>query len=558
MRTPRAVRRPRLPHLAVLAVALVAAVGGGAAWPSGPAAAHAELLSTTPADGSRADTSPSEVTLTFSETVSAGLGAVRVLDREGARVDDGDVEGRGGVVGVGLDGDLPDGSYVVAWRVVSADSHPIHGSFTFGVGEGAARIDADLVASLLGDDGDGPWKVVGAATRFLAYGGGLVAIGLAVFLALAHDGGPERDRLRTTLRIAAGVGAVGLVAELPVRAALATGLGPDSITEGGVLAQLLGDRVGIALAVALLTLLFVAVDAGREAVVALGGAIALGLALGLSGHTATSTPAWLGTASDAAHVAAAAVWLGGLVGCAVVAHARRREGTSAAAVVVRFSSLAAVALGGVAVAGGLLGWTEVRSLDALRTTAYGQLLMAKVAIVALVAALGAVNRFRLVPVLERDQARERLGPRALRVLRRTLVAEVALLVVVVALTAVLVDVTPARAAVAAPYVGSEPLGEEGRVDIDVDPTRAGPTTIHVYAYDTDGQLMRAPQGVVVRFSLPAAGVTGLERTPDATGIGHWTIEGDDLSIPGTWTVEVLIRLTVYEEATASFQVPIQP
>lgn len=539
-----------------LLVALALALAGLAslAWPAGPAGAHAELVATTPADGTRLDTAPTAVSVAFSEEISAGLGAIRVLDREGNRVDRGGVEDLGDTVTVALE-DLDEGAYIVAWRVISADSHPIHGSFTFTVGEGAERIDADLAASLLGDDGDGPWKVVGAVTRILGYGGALLAVGLAVFLAAAHDAGPERPTLRRALRVAAGVGALGILAELPVRAALATGLGPDSITESGVAGQLLGDRVGIGMAVALLTLLFVAVDGGGDALLAGGAVLALGTSLALSGHTATTSPQVVAIASDAVHVGAGAVWFGGVVGCLAVVVARRRAGTSAAAVVMRFSGVAAVALGAVAVGGLALGWTQVRSLDALRTTAYGQLLIAKVVIVGLVAVLGGINRTRLVPLLERDP--DGPAPAVTGLLRRTLAAEAVLLLVVVGVTGFLVDITPARSAVAAPFTASAKLGE-GRVDIDIDPTRAGRTTIHVYTYDADGQVLDLPEGVELVFALPAADISGLERVPDPTGTGHWTYVGDDISIGGTWRVEVVARISLYEEQSAAFTVPIQP
>lgn len=572
--------------LGALVVALVVLLS-----PS-PAGAHASLTTTSPADGGALDTAPTEVRLTFTEDVSATAGAVRVLDRDGERVDRGSVEVDGTTVVAPL-GDLDDGSYVVAWRVVSADSHPINGSFTFVVGAGDAPLDDDLVDSLIGGGDDGPWRVTGVAVRAVGYGGALLAVGLAVFLVHAHDGGAERLSLRRLLRRAAEVGAVGMVLEVPVRAALATGLGPSSITESGVLGQVLGDRVGIGLGVALLLLLFVGVDGGRDRILATAAPLVLGAAWAVAGHTATTSPAAVAFLSDALHVAAASVWFGGLVGCAAVATARHRSDASPAAVVVRFSSIAGLALAGVAVGGVALAWGEVRSVDALLSTAYGRLLMAKVAVVGLVAALGGYNRYRLVPLLEHDLATERagtavegdgddgpgdgateepdpepaageagagpvgrLGAAALATLRSTLAIEAGLLVAVIAATALLVDVTPARTAVAPPFEATEELAD-GEVQVYFETTRAGPITLHVYAFDADGSSLEPPEVPDIRFSLPAADVVGLERTPEVTGPGHWTLITDDLTIGGTWTVEIVVRLTVYDEATATFEVPIK-
>lgn len=548
-------RRSAVARLALVVVISTVWWGGAAA----PASAHAAVSSTLPADGARLERAPTEVIMSFSEDVSVALGAVRVLDREGERVDRGGIEVSGREVAVAVE-DLADGPYLVAWRAVSADSHPINGSFTFVVGDGGDRIDDELVDSLLGDDGDGPWRAVGAATRFLGYAGGLLAVGLAVFLTFAHDGGDERRSLVRTARIAALWGVVGVLLELPVRAALATGLGPDSITEPGVLGQLLGGSVGIGIAVTALTLVFLAVDGGGDRVLSLGAIAAFGLGVGVAGHTATTSPEVLAIGSDAAHAGAAAVWLGGLVGCAVVLARRRGTASSAAPVVLRFSGVAGLALGVVAIAGATLGWTQVRSLDALTSTPYGQLLIAKVSIVGLVAFLGWVNRSRLVPALDRatDEGTTSASaePAAARLVRRTVIAEGALLVVVVALTSVLVDVTPARSAVAAPFAGSAPLGE-GRVEMTVDPTRAGRTTIHIYVYDEAGQLSDVEEGIELEFALPASQVAGLERTPEPTGPGHWTLIGDDLSIAGTWTIDVVARVSLYEEQTATFDVQIK-
>lgn len=552
----------------LLALAALALAGLGVLGVGAPAGAHAQLVSSTPADGAQLDRTPTEVTLTFNEGVSVSVGQVRVLDADGDRVDRGGVEVAGQTIIVPLRGDLDDGTYVVAWRAVSADSHPIDGAFTFGVGDGAGELDDSVVDAIVGQGSDGVWRIAGTAARVLTYGGALLATGLALFLVAVDAGGDERPRLRRLLRIGAAVGAAGIVLELPLRAALATGLGPDSITAPGVLSQILADNVGIGTGVALLALLFVAVDAGKDRVVAGAGLVAVALALAIAGHTATTSPLAVAVGADAAHVAAGAVWLGGLVGLLVVVVARRRAGTSSAAAVLRFSGVAGVALGAVAGAGGALGWTQVRTLDALVTTPYGQLLLAKVAVVGLIAALGGWNRYRLVPLVEPalpslGEEPESTDPapgrpsRVLAHLRRTLIAEVALLALVVGTTAVLVDVTPARQAVAAPFAGRAALGD-GEIAIDIEPTRAGRTTLHVYTYDAEGNPWPLPEGIEIRFSLPAAEISGLERVPAETGSGHWTLIGDDLSIAGTWTVEIAARTSLYEEETASFPVAIVP
>jgi copper transport protein len=528
---------------------------------AGPAAAHAVLESSDPADGSRLTEAPDTVTLTFNEDVGAEVGGVRVFDAGGERVDDGVTTVAGPIVSAGLNPGLGDGAYIVTYRVLSADGHPVRGAFSFVVGEGEAA-SGDVVAGLLGEDDDRPWEIAGAVARGLAYAGALAAAGLAAFLVLAHDGGAEGPRLRRFLAVAAGVGAFGALVQLPITAALATGLGVDAITETGVLGQVLGESVALSLVVVLSGLaLLVLVPAGRDEgvdtvpaagpVVLVAAALAAG-GFAIAGHTATTDPRWLVSLTDAVHTCAGAVWFGGLVGLGVVLRARRADpaASGAASVVARFSGMAAIALLVVAAAGVALSWTQVRSLDALTSTTYGRLLIAKVAIVAVVAAIGAWNRFRLVPAVES-------APKAAtRRLRHTVGAEALAIVVAVGLTAVLVQVTPARASVTAPFSDTVPLGD-GTVNVVVDPARVGPTSIHLYLLDASGQPFE-PESVTLDLSLESADIGPLEREPFVAGPGHFQLDTSDLSIAGTWTITVDARTSRFDEATASVEVPIRP
>ena len=271
----------------------------------------------------------------------------------------------------------------------------------------------------------------------------------------------------------------------------------------------------------------------------------------ISGHTATTDPRWLVTLADAAHAVAGAVWFGGLLALAVVLRARRADpgATGAGAVVARFSGVAALALAAVAAAGVALSYTQVRTLDALTSTTYGRLLIAKVSLVALVAALGGWNRFRLIPSLPS-------APKAATSrLRRIVVVETAALVAAVGLTAVLVQVTPARASVTQVFSETVPLGD-GSVNVVVDPTRAGPTSVHLYVLDDTGRPSE-PQELTLQLSLPAAEIGPLDETPFVAGPGHYQLDTSDMSIPGTWTITVQARTDRFDEATAEVEVPLR-
>ena len=388
----------------------------------------------------------------------------------------------------------------------------------------------------------------------LAYAGTLLAAGLAAFVFLAHDGGPELLRLRRRLRIAAVVGATGVLVALPIQAALATGLGAGAIAQDGVLGQVLGDDVGLSAATVLVGLAVLVLDAARRRVVSLAGAVVATAGFAIAGHTATTEPRWLVTAADVAHLAAAAVWLGGLVALASVLRARRDDAAATAApVVARFSAIAAIALGGVAIGGAAQGWYQVRAVDALTSTTYGKTLMAKLAVVAAVVALGAWNRYRLVPALAAAPER------AARVLRRTVRLESVGLLLAVVLTAALVNVTPARTAAGIGSIFAETLAlGDGTVQLVVDPGRRGFNQVHLYVFDETGQVADPFEEVVLRLSLPAAELGPLERKPFVAGPGHYQLNGPDLSIAGTWTIQIVGRVDRFDQYTATFRVPVRP
>jgi copper transport protein len=540
-----------------LALALGLLVAVGTVVAVAPAAsAHATVQATAPADRAHLDAAPPAVSITYSEDVSASLGAVKVVDGSGKRVDTGDVVVNGRTVSLGLRGGLGDGAYIVTWRGISADSHPVRGAFTFTVGS-ATEAPAGVVADALDDSGDRAYDLVGGAFRGIAYGGALLAAGGALFLAVAHDGGDDRRSLVAIVRVAAVAGAVGVVAAVPIQAALATGLGWRAITESGVLGDVLADGVGAATAVSVAGLVLVALatragaaSARARAVSLLGAALAAG-GFALSGHTTESSPRWLAYPADVVHVLAAAAWLGGLVLLSVVLVGRRTgDAVATGAVVARFSRVATVAVAVVSAAGIALAWVEVRTFDGLTSTRYGWVLIAKVGVALAIGLVGAYNHVRLVPALER--APKKAGAR----LRTTVRAEALAMVAVVALTAGLVNTTPANAGRTGVQSVTTALGS-GSVNLVVDPARVGTNSIHLYLLDESGRAFEV-QDVALKLSLPSAELGPIDRDAVLAGPGHYQLDGGDLSVAGTWSIEVDARIDKFTEKTATVQVDVAP
>lgn len=537
----------------LLGAALLATVALLVGW-AGTAGAHASLVAVDPPDGARLDASPDEVRLTFSERVSVSLGGVRVLSSDGERVDEGAAAVDGEVVTVRLRGDLPEGTYVVAYRIISADGHPVRGGSVFGVGAG--DVDTGALAAVADPGADQGWEIVGGVARWLAYGGTLLAAGGVLFLVAAHDGGPERPALLRLLRVSALVGGAAALVALPVQAALGTGEGIGSLFDDGVLAEVAKDGVGLAALLTVLGLGWVVALVGRSPRLALPGAAVAAASFAASGHTRSGSAA-VATAADAVHLLVVATWVGGLVLLLRTMVARRRtpaaDPRATARIALRFSDVATLALLGAVATGLVLAWNEVRSVDYLGGTNYGTALLAKVALVAVLAGLGGYNRFRVLPAFEQGKANA-----ALARLRRIVAVEVGVVATVLAATAVLVVVTPARTAVAGgPVERIVELGDLGEAQVVVAPARAGFNEIHLYLYDATKRPADLADSISLELSLPDADLGPIVREATRAGPAHLQLNGNDFAVAGDWELTLRLRVDRFTEVTGTTDLPIR-
>lgn len=538
-------------------LALLAVVALGVLVPTRTASAHADLSTGSPEDQSVLETAPTAITLQFTESVTIRPDSVRVLDPDGGRVDAGQALVNGSTVEAPLDGTLPNGGYVVAWRAISADGHPVRGAFTFSVGS-RATIREGLADEAFADSADQRDETLAAVLRGLSYLGilgatGMVLVGAA--LRRSAEPGPVGP-------VASGFGVLGLlgvVAQVPVQASLITGRGWGSVTEPGVLSLVMADGVGWSLALTGAGLVALLITsglpfAGPARVLAIGGSVLAPLGLVVTGHTRSMSPAAVAYGSDAAHVVAGAVWFGGLVALVGVVRRRRAAEDEAGATeaVARFSGWAAVTAGAVLVAGTALGWINVGGLAPLTGTTYGRVLLAKVALVGLVLGGAAWNRFRLLPALSAPEDRLRPWHSLGQVLR----FEVGAIVVVLALTGALTGITPAAtAAEGGIQTVSAPLGG-GTAEMIIDPARPGRNDIHVYVLDEQGAPDDRYQSASFAFAYPAQDIGPLQREPVQAGPGHFQVIGTDFDIEGEWTLTLTVKEDRFseEETTLRFTV----
>ncbi|HVK29033.1 MAG TPA: copper resistance protein CopC [Nocardioides sp.] len=430
---------------AALLVAATAVLGLAA-----PASAHATLVSSTPAEGEVLPTAPGEVVFTFDEPVQLVPNGLLAFDAAGDEVAI-DASASGKEVTGDLSGDLDDGTYVVTWRVVSEDGHPIAGSLTFHVGAPSPKVEAPK----LGPTDPGAVPTIQALVQALNYTALLLAGGLAVFLGWTIRGLHLPDRVRRrlvrTLRGSALVAVLAAAAAVPLAGAYQLGSGVSGVFSlDAVDPSLVQDDLRVlALQLAGLAITSWAVGIQRSSLlVDLNTALAV-WSPALVGHTRAYEPSTLLVVTDALHLSAGAIWLGGLVGLVVTLPAVAGRPADGARLLSRFSTLAGGLLALLTLAGVLLGWRIVGSWSDLFGETWGRLLLVKVGLVLVIVAIAAWNRFRLVPRVTggvgHDDRRRGAG-----LVRRAVTAEAVGLVAVLAVTGFLTQKPPGGEADAPP------------------------------------------------------------------------------------------------------------
>lgn len=531
----------RLLVVAGATLALLLGVG------TSPASAHATLISTDPAEGEVVPQTPDVVTLTFDEPVSLTAQGIRVFDAQGEPVP-ADASSADAVVTADLPDELSDGTYVVTYRLVSADGHPIAGSLTFSVGapsESVVPPDVDAGPT-------GPMKAALGIVQALGYLGLLLAAGLVVFqcwiLGGARVSTAARDLLTRVHRAAAGLSVVAWAAAVPLAGAYQQGLGLSGAVDADALdLGLVGDDLVV---LAMVTVGAVAgLFARRWRVAATLGAALAVVAPSIAGHTRAFEPVPLLVATDVLHVAAGAAWLGGLVGLALTMPSLARRARDAAEVLARFSGVAAGSLGLLVVCGSLLGWRIIGSWSALLGTTYGRLLVVKIAVVALVAGVALWNRLRLVPRV-RDAVGHPEVQRAAALVRRAVRVEAVLVVAVLGVTGFLTNQpprdAPSAAAAAPSRVDSAPVGDYQAL-ITLDPGTRGPNTLALQIQDRAGEpldLFAAPQVSIGNGTLDLG-----ELVLEPVAAGTYTA---DVLFPssGTWEAQVSLRESEFDNPVA--------
>jgi copper transport protein len=515
---------------------------------TGPAAAHAVLESTLPPDGALLAEAPASAVLRFNEPVA--VVRVALLDAHGEAVAGVEASADGEEVRVDLPM-LADGTYLLTYRVASLDSHPIGGSILFAVGE-AAVADAPRIADPSANEAG--WQLALVMLRTLIFTGLLAAGGLLLFL--IGVGPPVAGEGPAWCLAAVGLAAAApaLLLSIGCTGGLLSAAPAAGLFDRAVWAAGWSSSFGTSAMLALAGVLFFAAAyalPGRKALALAGTGLFLSAFL-LTGHAAVAEPRWLFFPAMAVHLLAAAFWFGSAIALALLlAETGPRE---AAPVVRRFSAIAVPGVGLLLLAGVALAAIQLGSLHALGATGYGRILLGKLVAVALLLLLAACNKWRYTPRLAAGDLA------AHRDLRRFVRAELALMLLVLLLTAILTQTAPphAPARVAAPgSAGVTAAAQSGDIMamLEIAPARAGRNAIRLFLHDAQGQPVD-PSALEIELAEPDRGIEPIRRQPIRVAPGRYLLEGPELALAGDWAVTVRARLGDFDTAEFEFLLPV--
>lgn len=529
--------------VAVLAACGVVLSGGGTAF------AHASLVGSTPAANSVLETGPEAIVLDFNEAIESDLASIVLYDGDSRPLEVGaPTAGADDTIVSVAAPELDDGLYAVVWRVTSSDGHVVDGAFSFQVGtaaEGDGQALVDSVRSGVRAEPEVRWWY--GVARFLSLIGVLTLVGAGWWFV---QSGLDLAARRSARRIAAAsavvlvggsAAAFGLFGAEAVAGGVGDAFSPSvwgdvATTETG---RMLLVRIAVAIVLAGLTV----TAAQRRAGWWRGAAFAAGLfalyTFPASGHPNSLHPAALWIAVDLAHLAAIAVWLGGLVALLVAGNTTlaEPEGERFAA---KFSRTATVAIPVIVATGVVQGLRLADGLDDLTVTDWGRLLLTKVTVVAALLAVAGVSQW----LLQHDGAAS---------LRRTVIAETVLGVVVLGMAAGMVALPPKPPVEAQPF-GTE-LASGGLIAIiTLGPGSVGSNEMHLTMTPPGGSITPVV-GVTARVRLESASIPDSPVTLVREGPNHYS---GIITFPrsGEWTLEIIVQITDTQTVLLSSPVPI--
>ena len=565
------------------AAALVVAFAALAAPAS--AFAHAALLRTSPQASVTVNHPPKQVAMTFSEAVEPRFATVSVTDPQANQVTSGHParsEADPDTLVTPLKPDLPQGWYLVYWRVISADGHPVKGAFTFAIGPNPGPIPQFVIPSLT-ESAATPGLLVARWVMFLS---AMCAVGLLLLRLFVVREIPRRvpSASLRSIEITFGVSMLVALIATPIYDVMSTAkfAQASAFDLGTVVPLLTTSHFGKSLVYLEIVLALLALAGGIAiwldtpdrvqrtiaALLAVIGAVAAAASAlfipGLAGHAAQTDPRWLSLSLDWIHLLSGSFWIGGLVGLLVLGW--RLGGLKVPALTIavpRFSKLAFVSVIVLVASGIGSALQHFPTLGSLYDTSYGKALILKLIFLAGTIAIAAVNFSRTAPRFVRAASGEAgAGSSAASLLRVLVSGEVLLVAGAFFGAALLTSLAPPPKALASLGTVNAHVGTGGDATVKKSgyelhfhftPNRAAVPNTFAVKITKDGKPVRGAD-VTAKFTmldmemqqqaynLPerSPGAYARANTPALVMVGRWGV-GFDIRPPGATTpLDVLL------------------
>lgn len=550
--------------------------------------AHASAISTEPATGSQVATSPPRVVVRFNSAVEFAIGGIRVINSAEETVSGVGIPYHPDGQSTAVAADLPplaDGPYIVAFQVISADGHQVKGAFSFSIGTAAVAPSAELLDRLAtgGDTTNRGLTLLGSVGRLLVFVGAIIGSGALAFILMQWRAGATVPWLGRVIVVVCVLGTIASFLQIAIVGALALGGGFGSLTDIDGWRTVWRSPVGPwwlarSLAFAALTALAI----GRRNVgtrwwrrVLLAVVLVLFVAMAKGGHSASGRWRLVGQVSTVAHLAALAIWLGGLVAL-FAAYVSSRSGRSdlndgdlndgdvsdensvvsaddaelpslGRDLAHRFSNVALASVGVVVVTGVVQTRRQIFARADFSETAYGRALTTKLVVFVVLIGVAAATRWL------------HNRPKEASVLRThdMIGLEIAFAAGILGLTASIVNLPPPQAQPPQPFSSSIIVGRR-EASVIIEPAAVGQNTVHLTVLDSDALAktadFRNPTSLTLRFSLEAKDVPPIKVLPTAFLANHATFEGVVLPVKGTWQLDVV---ATYGSEQVLFTLPVK-
>ena len=529
-----------LARLALVIVALLTVLA-----PAQLASAHAILLTSEPAPSAVLDQSPTEIALFFNELVDTVFGRIRILDSSGDVIQTvkpiRDASNKS-IVRAPISV-LEPGTYVVVWRVASADSHPVQGSFAFQIGNTSTDVSALNNGQVLERHGLASLFDV---IRWVTYLGVVLLIGGIGLLQAVRT-----DRLspRSTLALMGGwaFAELGTLEGLIAYGPHISGYKIYKAVDLSLLSETLTTQYG---KMQLLRLMLLGIIGALIAVIQFRGTwwwkfgawaslVGITLTLSLAGHPVATNPVAVSVGLDMLHMLAISLWVGPLL---IIVYDRNMwlatdESTSAPSL-RWFSRTAGFAVPVIVATGVIQAWLMMDGFGQILESRYGRTLIVKACLVIVLIALGAVSRVAM--------QQKRSGS-----LRQSMGIEVLFGIIILTITSALVAM-PQKGTIEPAPLSSTIFQGQMIVELSLTSARVGQSEVHVVVAKADGTFVQI-EAATARMSMPARNIPNGPIVLAETGSNHFS-GVTEFAYSGEWVVEILVKETA--SSTTLFKIAV--